>query len=133
MRHRPVLTLTLLLLLPACPGRGPTDDTPEGAVSLFLEAMRFQERGDGYRLLAPATRRELEARARAASEESGQTVAPETMLAVERFALRWELGRMSSSIDGDRATVTVTGSEEGQRAEVEAVRVGGHWRVVLPL
>lgn len=125
--------IALLLLLPACPGRDVTDDTPDGAVRLLLDHMRYRDRDRAYALLAPETQRELERRARQASEEAGRDIPPAEMLAVERFVLRWDLGRMSTDIDGDRATVVVSGSEEGQRAEVRCVRVDRHWRVILPL
>jgi len=125
--------LIALLLLSACPGHGPTDATPEGAVEQLLTAMRFRDREEAYGLLAPETQRELQRRAREATEQAGRTIEPREMLAAERFLLRWELGRMTSEVSGDDATVTVTGAQEGQRAEVRTKRVDGHWRVILPL
>ena len=133
MRARLLAPVLLAALLGACPGRVPTDQTPEGAVQLLLDAMRLRDAERAHDLLAAPTRTELARRARQASAEAGRTLAPAEMLAVERFVLRWELGRMRSSIEGDRATVTVAGAESSERAELSCLRENGRWRVVLPL
>jgi hypothetical protein len=56
------------------------------------------------------------------------------MLAQGRYRVRFpyaEYGSMRESIDGERATVTVVGTDGRSRAEVPLVREEGHWRVVL--
>ena len=130
---RASLVALLWLGAAACPGDGPSDRTPEGAVQLFVDAMRARSRDAAFALLAESSRRALEERARTASEQSGTEVTAAEMLAVERFVMRWELGRMTARVDGDRATVVVTGAEDSQRAEVALVREDSRWRVVLPI
>ncbi len=127
-----ILVLSALLLA-ACPGDRPTEDTPEGALTLFLQAVQLGDRARAFELLIPEVQDELRRRARDASRQAGHTIEPREMLAVERFALRWDIDQREARIDGDRAVVTITGTEDGQRAEVELRQVDGKWRVVLPL
>jgi hypothetical protein len=58
------------------------------------------------------------------------------MLAQGRFRLRFSPSSrrgMKEAINGDRATVTVTGTRPDERAEVPLVREQGQWRVSLVL
>jgi hypothetical protein len=120
------------LPLAGCPGDRPEASQPEGALSLFLQAMRTGDRERAYALLAPTTQEELTQRAQQATREGGRTIEPAEMLAVERFVQRWEPQEMTSRVEGTRAVVTVRGPDE-QRAEVTLVKVEAQWRVLLPL
>jgi hypothetical protein len=120
-------------LAAGCPNRAASDETPEGALTIFLAAMNDGDRGRAYDLLDPDAQRVLRERASRASREAGQELAPSEMLAVDRFVLRWDIYRMTSRIEGDEAQVEATGNVEGQRATVDLRRVDGRWRVVLPL
>ena len=132
--------MALLLSLLACTDT-PTDETPSGALRLFLEAMDKSDwdaeaRKDAYDLLSRRAREGLAERARMANTLSGRSFEPWEMLAQGRFRLRFaprRQGGMVERIDGDRATVVVTGSRDGERAEVPLVREAEAWRVDLDL
>jgi hypothetical protein len=130
---RVALLLTAFFLAACSEDDEPSDETPDGALKLFIRAMRVGDRENAYRLLAPDTQRQLQGLASQASQQIGRTVEPAEMLAVERFALRWQLSGMSVRASGDRATVIVQGSGDTERAEVETVRVDNRWRVALPI
>lgn len=121
----------------SCAGEGPTDDTPDGALQLFLDSVnptkREFDRELAYKLLAPDTQRELTKRAALASKQGKRTFEPQDMLVIERYVQRWQIKRMESDVQGDRAKVTAHGDEASQTAIVDLERVDGHWRVVLPL
>jgi len=123
----------LVAALAACEQEEPTDETPEGAVRLLVGSLQARDGDAAYALLAPETRRELARRARAASLQAGRTVAPSEMIAVERHVPRWEIRDVAADGQGDRADVVVRGAAATERAVVQAVRVDGRWRVVLPL
>lgn len=125
--------ISLAPIITACSNRGPTDESPEGALQLFLSAMRSRDRAAAYELLAPASQQVLRQRAEQATEQGGRDFDPADMLAVERFVMRWDVRDTEASIRGEEATVTVTGESEAQRAEVELRNVDGHWRVLLPI
>jgi hypothetical protein len=138
---RPALTfaaaLAAALVAAACSSQGPSAETPEGALSLFLETSsplsREFDRERAFKLLAPEVRRELQRRAAQASKQGGRRFAPSDMLVVERVTPRWQIKRMETRDEGDRAVVTVHGAEPSQTAEVELRREGDGWTVVLPL
>ena len=120
----------------------PTDDTPTGAVRLFLQAMQRSADDpsaleDAYRLLARPARRALAERAHAAGALGGREFAASEMLVRGRFRQRFTPrpgGRgLTESIDGDRATVTVIAEDGDRRAEIPLVREDGGWRIVLEL
>ncbi|RLB49320.1 MAG: hypothetical protein DRJ42_21300 [Deltaproteobacteria bacterium] len=118
----------------------PTDDTPEGALTLFLEAMERADWDDAaledaYDLLSPAARGALEERAERANALSRREFAPWEMLAQGRFRLRFRPrpARTESRVEGDDAIVTLLGRREGERADVAMVREDGQWRVDLTL
>ena len=135
MRSLPAL---LLVAAAAC-SDAPTDETPSGALRLFLSAMDRSEWDEealreAYDLLSPDARRALEERAHMASTLSGRTFEPWEMLVQGRFRLRFAPrrgGGMVERIDGERAIVVVNGSRGGERAEVPMVEEEGRWRVDL--
>lgn len=128
------------LLLLGC-SDAPTDETPSGALRLFLEAMDRSDWDrealrDAYALLSPDARRGLEERAHTANTLSGRAFEPWEMLAQGRFRLRFaprSRDGMVERIEGDRAVVVVTGDRDGERAEVPMVREDGRWRIALEL
>lgn len=126
-------------LAPGC-GGAPTDDTPTGAVELFLEAMERSDwdadaRRTAYGLLAADAQNALDARADRANALSHDVLEPWEMLAQGRYRLRFTpiASGYREHIEGERATVTVHGVSEGQRANVPLVREDGHWRIVLEI
>ncbi len=140
---RTALSAVALLLALAVPAAAcddePTDDTPAGALTLFLDAMERSSRDDhaleeAYHLLAADARHALEVRAERASSLSHRDFSPWDMLAQGRYRRRFALGSpMRESIEGDHATVTVLGSREGERADVSLVHERSGWRVVLEI
>jgi hypothetical protein len=131
--------LTLALVLAAGCDDVPTDETPRGALTMFLAAMDRSERDpdalqEAYALLSSSTRRELAARARAVGNER---LEPWDMLVRGRFRMtftpRAGSRGMRERIRGSRATVIVTDQDERRRAEVPLVKEDGRWRVVLEL
>lgn len=136
---RPLLAL-LLLGVAGCGGT-PTDDTPQGAVRLFTAAMdrsAGDRRGleEAYHLLSEPTRERLVARARMTAALGAAEREPWEMLvegtAHPRFAPRpGGFREHVDATDPERATVTVSGSEPGQVAEILVVHEEDGWRVVL--
>jgi hypothetical protein len=127
--------LCLLALSGACSDE-PSDDTPAGALTLFLEAMEKSDwdasaRRDAYELLCSDARTALDERAERANALSRREFEPWEMLAQGRFRLRFAPAETEVRQDGDEATVTVLGRREGERADVPMVREDGHWRVQL--
>lgn len=126
-----------LLLLAAC-DQAPKDDTPAGALLLFLEAMD-QGAGDSssleraYLLLNRSARQALEQRAAKAETLAGRSYQPWEMMAEGRFRLRFAPARhrMRTKQDGDRAKVTVSDAAGKQSVQVPMTREDGAWRVVL--
>jgi hypothetical protein len=115
--------------------------SPTEVVRQFLDAMTqsvSDERAlrTAYELLASPARRSLEARAARVKSLAGQSREPWQMLAQGRFRLRFSPASrrgMRETISGDRATVTVTGTGPGERADVPLVREHGQWRLTLVL
>ncbi len=137
---RLVFALALLGAASGCSST-PTDETPSGALTLFLEAMSRSEWDrdalrDAYELLSPAARESLTERARMANTLSGRSHEPWEMLSQGRFRLRFaprRQGGMIERIEDDGAVVVVAGARDGERAEVPMVREGDRWRVALEL
>ena len=103
------------ILLAAC-GRTPPDATPEGTVRLWIERMEAaiddpRMMREAYGLLGPATRGNLEERARRATQAQGRRFEPFEMLAEGRFGLRFRPKTMKASVVGDRATGIEVASE----------------------
>ena len=141
MLRRLGLTAWLVAALAAC-SPAPSDETPTGALRLFLRAM--EESGSdstalesAYGLLDEHARQALEQRARdAGALANGREFEPWEMLAQGRYRVRFayaEYGSMRERIDGERAIVTVEGASGTDRAEVPLVREAGRWRVVLAI
>lgn len=132
--------MVTLLGIAAC-GSAPSDETPSGALRLFLEAMARSDWDrdalrDAYELLSPDAREGLGERAELAGTLSGRDFEHWEMLAQGRFRLRFaprQQGGMVERIEGDRAVVVVTGARDGDRAEVAMVKEGDAWRVDLQL
>ncbi|MGO8997663.1 MAG: hypothetical protein ACLQVI_30465 [Polyangiaceae bacterium] len=118
------------LLGGACSRPAP-DATPEGAVRAWLDRMEASDDDaqairEAYALLGPAARANLGERAERASRLEGHRVEPWDMLAEGRFGLKFRPKSMVSHIEGDVATVSVTGDEpHTQSAIVHCVREDG--------
>ena len=128
----------LLLLGSASCSRPAPDASPEGAVRAWLDRMEASDEDalairDAYGLLGPAARANLVERAERASRLEGHRVEPWDMLAEGRFGLKFRPKSMVSHVEGDRATVAVTGEEPlTEHAMVHCARVAGPpvaWRV----
>jgi hypothetical protein len=137
MRLAAVICLGLLI---ACSGEG-VQASPTEVLRQFLAAMDQGAADEdalrgAYELLATPAQRSLQARADRAKTLAGQSFEPWQLLAQGRFRLRFSPAPrrgMRERIDGDNATVTVTGHATHERAEVQLVRERGGWRVVLDL
>jgi hypothetical protein len=124
-----------IVALAAC-NRPAPDATPEGAVRAWLERMEAsdgdaQATRDAYALLGPGARANLKERADRASRLEGHRVEPWEMLAEGRFGLKFRPKTMVSRVDGDSASVVVTGNEPlTEHALVRCARESaGAWRV----
>jgi hypothetical protein len=121
----------------ACSSEGPTDETPEGAVQLFIDSV--SPTGAGFdqeravKLLAPDDRDELTRRAEEASKQSGQRFKASEMLIIERVVPRWQVDRMETDLQGQRAVVTLHGKEPSQTSKIVLQKVENRWTVDLPL
>lgn len=120
----------------------PSDETPSGALRLFVAAMERSE-GDpdalreAYALMAPSSRRALQERAHLAASLGGREFQPWEMLVRGRFRRSFAFGdgarAMRERIHGDRATVTVSAEEGARSARVPLVREDGRWRVLVEI
>ncbi|MBX3273228.1 MAG: hypothetical protein KF729_23385 [Sandaracinaceae bacterium] len=120
----------------------PTDETPSGAVRMFVAAMERSEAEpealrEAYALLSASSRRGLVQRSHLAASLGGRELPPWEMLVRGRFRrsfpFRESASAMREAIDGDSATVTVR-SEDGERtAVVPLVREDGRWRIVVDI
>lgn len=115
--------------------------SPSEVLRQFLAAMdqsTSDERAlrTAYELLASPAQKSLEARAARVKSLAGQSREPWQMLAQGRFRLRFSPASrrgMRETINGDSATVTVTGTGPDERADVPLVREQGQWRLQLVL
>jgi hypothetical protein len=130
--------LAVVLAAMAGCSRPAPDATPEGAVRAWLDRMEASDDEprairDAYALLGPAARANLGERAERASRLEGHKVEPWEMLADGRFGLKFRPKSMVSHVEGDVATVAVTGDEPlTEHAKVHCARVAGPppaWRV----
>lgn len=121
----------------ACSHPAP-DATPEGAVRTWLDRMEASDEDprvmrDAYALLGPVARANLVERADRASRLEGHHVEPWEMLAEGRFGLKFRPKSMVSHVEGDSATVAVTGDEPlTEHAKVHCTHVTGSpggWRI----
>lgn len=125
------------LVLVACRHPAP-DATPEGAVRAWLDRMEASDTDpralrEAYALLSPAAQANLEERAGRASQIEGHRVEPWAMVAEGRFGMRFRPKGMVAQVDGDTATVAVTGEDSRtESARVRCTKVPGPppgWRV----
>lgn len=125
------------LVLAACSGEGPTDETPEGAVQLFIDSVSPTgvgfDRERAFKLLAPDDRDELARRAAQASKQGGRRFKASDMLVIERVVPRWQVERMETDLQGERAVVTLRGKERSQTAKVVLQKVDQRWTIDLPM
>jgi hypothetical protein len=128
------LALAFVAICGACTRPAP-DATPEGAVRAWLDRMEASDEDahairEAYALLGPTARANLVERAERASRLEGHRVEPWDMLAEGRFGLKFRPKAMVSKIDGELATVAVTGDEPlTEHALVHCARVAAAWRV----
>ena len=135
MRFAWLALLTALLV--SC-SRPPPDATPEGALREWIERMNAQvtdpkEAPAAYAMLSKTTRAELEQRAERASLIEGHHASGWEMLASGRFSLRFPPKHFATQLEGNSATVQVTGAEPSEHATVHMVKEGAVWRVELAL
>lgn len=135
-RLAPVLGVVLLA---AC-SDAPSDETPRGALTMFLSAMErsaYEREAlrEAYGLLSAASRRALLERAHDAQAYGAADVDPWDMIVPGRYRQTFTPARgargMRERVEGDRATVVVTNQDGSRQAEVPLVREDGRWRVVL--
>jgi hypothetical protein len=88
---------------------------------------------DAYALLDKTTQDKLSKRAERSSRIEGHRVEPYEVLAEGRFALRFRLKHVTTAISGNTATVSVTGDEPTDVANIKCAKEGVVWRVVLEL
>lgn len=138
---RPALAIPILLLASSC-SDVPTDETPRGAVRLFLSAMARTHDDpsalrEAYSLLSASSRRALIERARFAESLGATKLEPWDMIVRTRarpaFTPAPGARGMRERIDGDRAVVVVTNADGSRRAEVPLVRERGRWRIVIDI
>ena len=121
------------VMLASCTRAAP-DGTPDGALRLFLDRMEVatddpRAMSEAYELLGKNAKKNLEERADRASLVEGKRIAPREMLASGYFGLRFRPKTMTVRVDGEMATVAVTGSDPQERAEVVCVKEGVGWKV----
>ena len=134
-----VLALLLVTVSASACRREAVDEDPERLVKEFIERTKSVY-GDpriargAFEFLWSTAQKNLTERAARASALANRKVAPEEMLALTKFSLRFVPRKYSAVVQGDNAAVTVSGdSQPNDRAEVRCVREQGRWRVVLDL
>jgi hypothetical protein len=135
---RLVVLLLVMVGISAC-RREAVDEDPERLVQEFIERTKSVY-GDpriargAFEFLWSTAQKNLTERAARASALANRKVAPEEMLALTKFSLRFVPRKYSAVVQGDNAAVTVSGdSQPTDRAEVRCIREQGRWRVVLDL
>lgn len=146
---RALLILSLLASLGACT-REPDDSTPEGALSMFLDAIERSGQGDprgledAFELIDSESQRRLSDRARSATALGARELEAWEMLVSGRADLRFPPRRgagfrVRPGTTEDSAVVVVSGAEPDQRAEIPMRLEGsvpghqGGWRVVIAI
>jgi hypothetical protein len=139
--RRSFVVLVLALLVSAC-SDVPSDETPRGALRLFLSAMDRSDRDpdalrDAYALLSASTRRALAQRAHDAETLGADGLEPWEMLVRGGYRQTFTPARgargLREHVDGDQARVVVTSEDGTRHAEVPLVREHGRWRVVIAI
>ena len=120
-------------------GREAVDEDPERLVQEFIERSKSAY-GDprvargAFELLWSSAQKNLTERASRASALASRKVAPEEMLPLTKFSLRFVPRKYSTAVQGDVAVVTARGDAQStDRADVRCVREQGRWRVALDL
>ncbi len=133
-----VVGLTILASCTAC-RREAIDEDPERLVKEFIDRVKGayvdpkMARG-AFDFLWSSAQKNLTERAARASALASRKVAPEEMLALTRFSLRFVPQRYSATVQGDVAVVALQGeSHSRDRAEVRCVREQGRWRIAVEL
>jgi hypothetical protein len=131
--------LVVATVLAGC-SHGPPDATADGAAKLLLDDLEGASQDprlmrSAYGLLGPASRANLEERARRTSLRHARQVSPWEMIAAGRFGLSFRPKTWRPPVVvGDRATVEVLGADPvNEHASVSCVREAGGWRVELGL
>jgi hypothetical protein len=130
--------LLAVVLLASC-ARKPADGTPEAAVDRFLQACEEAPHDPAaaaraYALLAPSSRKNLDARAQKATAVMGRPMTAEQMLVPGFTPLRFEISKTTTDFepDGAHATVDVVGPDPAtQHARVPLEREGESWRIAI--
>src|SRR5262249_38548684 len=108
-----IAVLAAIAALAGC-GRPAPNAAPDAAVRELVDRLGGVH-GDPvdakavFELLSKRTQASLAARAQRYSAASGKTIAPEAILAPERFVLRFEPQRYTAQIRGNNALVEVIG------------------------
>lgn len=115
------------------------DEDPERLVKEFIDRVKMSY-GDpkmargAFDFLWSGAQKNLTERASRASALASRKVAPEEMLALTRFSLRFAPQRYFATIQGDSSTVTIQGDAHAKdRVDVRCVREQGRWRIVVDL
>jgi len=134
----PVVSLAILASGTAC-RREAIDEDPERLVKEFIDRAKGvygdpkMARG-AFDFLWSSAQKNLTERAARASALASRKVAPEEMLALTRFSLRFVPQRYQATVQGDVAVVTLQGdSHSKDRADVRCVREQGRWRIAVEL
>lgn len=137
--------LALVALTAACSGP-PSDDTPAGALRLFVESVERARQSVGperdaaleqaYELVDEASRAELEERTRGAESLGARDHEPFELLAAYprregAGALPTRASAFRERLDPDGSHATVSVRSPAGAIEVPMVREGDAWRVVL--
>jgi len=127
--------VVLVALLACGCSRAPQDATPEGVVKQWLDRMEASTEDaraahEAFLLLGPRARANLEARADRASRMQGRQETAEQMLAQGRFGLKFRPKLLTSTIQGNDATVNVVGADAvSEHTTVHCVSENGAWRI----
>jgi hypothetical protein len=132
------VVICVLLGSTAC-RREAVDEDPERLVREFIDRMKNlhadpRTARSAFELLWSPAQKNLTERAARASALASRKVAPEEMLTVTRFALRFVPRRYSQRVQGDVAVVTLLAdANTGDRADINCVREQGRWRVAVDI
>ena len=133
-----MLALVALTSAPGC-RREAIDEDPERLVKEFIDRVKSvysdpkMARG-AFDFLWSNAQKNLTERASRASALASRKVAPEEMLALTRFSLRFVPQRYTANVQGEVAIVTIQGdSQTKDRADVRCVREQGRWRIAVEL
>ncbi len=133
-----ILALAALVGSTAC-RREAVDEDPERLVREFIDRAKSvysdpKMARSAFDSLWSSAQKNLTERATRASALASRKVAPEEMLALTRFSLRFIPQRYSATVQGDIAVVSLQGDTHlKDRADVRCIREQGRWRIVVEL